>query len=98
MYKRTTRHEFTPDEVELLSLIGDLAASSLARAQLYDRQRRQIEELRTLAQVSEMVTSPLYIDDMLDIVSEMAAQIMDVTVCQVYLRDDTPKYITAPYG
>lgn len=83
-------HEFTTDEVELLSLIGDLAASSLARAQLYDRQRRQIEELRTLAQVSEMVTSPLYIDDILDIVSEMAAQIMDVTACQVYLLDDTP--------
>jgi two-component system, sensor histidine kinase PdtaS len=85
-----TRHEFTLDEVELLSLIGDLAASSLARAKLYDRQRRQIEELRTLAQVSEMVTSPLYIDDMLDIVSEMAAQIMNASACQVYLLDDTP--------
>ncbi len=85
-----TNHKFTDDEVELLSLIGDLAASSLARARLYDRQRRQIEELRALAQVSEMVTSPLYIDDMLDIVSEMAAQIMNVTTCQVYLLDDTP--------
>ena len=37
------RRHFTPTEVELVSLIGDLAASSLARAQLYDRQRRQIE-------------------------------------------------------
>ncbi len=91
-------HEFTADEVELLSLIGDLAASSLARAQLYDRQRRQIEELRTLAQVSEMVTSPLYIDDILDIVSEMAAQIMDVTACQVYLLDDSPETLQRHTG
>ena len=91
------RH-FTPTEVELVSLIGDLAASSLARAQLYDRQRRQIEELRTLAQVSEMVTSPLYIDDMLDIVSEMAAQIMDVSTCQVYLIDDTPNTVQRHTG
>lgn len=89
----TTTYHFAPAEVELVSMIGDLAASSLARAQLYDRQRRQITELRTLAQVSEMVTSPLYIDDMLDIVSEMAAQIMDVTTVQVYLIDDTPNTV-----
>jgi two-component sensor histidine kinase len=82
-------HEYSADEVEVLSLIGDLAATTLARAQLYDRQRRQIEELRTLAQVSETVTSPLYLDEMLGIVSEMAAQIMDASVCHVYLLDDT---------
>lgn len=94
----TTPYHFAPAEVELVSMIGDLAASSLARAQLYDRQRRQIEELRTLAQVSEMVTSPLFIDDMLDIVSEMAAQIMDVTTVQVYLIDDTPNSVQRHTG
>jgi signal transduction protein with GAF and PtsI domain/anti-sigma regulatory factor (Ser/Thr protein kinase) len=94
----TTPYHFAPAEVELVSMIGDLAASSLARAQLYDRQRRQIEELRTLAQVSEMVTSPLYIDDMLDIVSKMAAQIMGVTTVQVYLIDDTPNTVQRHTG
>ena len=81
-------HAFSDDEVEILSLIGDLAASTLARAQLYDRQRRQIAELRTLAEVSETVTSPLYLDEMLEIVSEMAAQIMGAAVCHVYLLDE----------
>jgi len=82
-------HNFSADEVQVLSLIGDLAATTLARAQLYDRQRRQISELRTLAQVSETVTSPLYLDEMLRIVSKMAAQIMDASVCHVYLLDET---------
>jgi signal transduction protein with GAF and PtsI domain len=81
-------HAFSDDEIEVLSLIGDLAASTLTRAQLYDRQRRQIAELRTLAEVSETVTSPLYLDEMLEIVSEMAAQIMDAAVCHVYLLDE----------
>jgi signal transduction protein with GAF and PtsI domain len=94
----TTIYHFAPAEVELVSMIGDLAASSLARAQLYDRQRRQIEELRTLAQVSEMVTSPIYIDDMLDIVSKMAAQIMAVRTVQVYLIDDTPNTVQRHTG
>jgi two-component sensor histidine kinase len=81
-------HEYSTDEVEVLSLIGDLAATTLARAQLYDRQQRQIGELRTLAQVSETVTSPLYLDEMLGIVSEMAAQIMNASICHVYLLDE----------
>jgi two-component sensor histidine kinase len=80
--------DFTTDEVEVLSLIGDLAANTLMRAQLYDRQQRQIQELSALAEVSETVTSPLYLDEMLGIVSEMAAQIMDATVCHVYLLDE----------
>jgi len=81
-------HDYSADEVEVLSLIGDLAATALARAQLYDRQQRQIGELRTLARVSETVTSPLYLDEMLGIVSEMAAQIMNASVCHIYLLDE----------
>lgn len=81
--------EFSVNEVEVLSLIGDLAATTLARAQLYDRQQRQISELRTLAQISETVTSPLYLDEMLGIVSEMAAQIIDAAVCHIYLLDES---------
>ena len=91
-------HHFSPDEVEVLSLIGDLAATTLARAQLYDRQQRQIGELRTLAQVSETVTSPLYLDEMLGIVSEMAAQIMDASVCHVYLLDEASSTLQRPTG
>jgi signal transduction protein with GAF and PtsI domain len=82
------RHDYSADEVEVLSLIGDLAATTLMRAQLYYRQQRQINELRTLAQVSETVTSPLYLDEMLGIVSEMAAQVMDASVCHIYLLDE----------
>ncbi len=91
------RH-FTPTEAELVSLIGDLAAGSLVRAQLYDRQRRQIEELRTLARVSEMVTSPLYIDDMLDIVSDMAAQVMNVSAVHIYLINDLSQTVERHTG
>lgn len=91
-------HEYTADEVEILSLIGDLAASTLARAQLYDRQRRQIRELSTLAQISETVTSPMYLDEMLGIVSEMAAQIMEATVCHVYLLDDSQETLIRHTG
>lgn len=81
-------HQFSPGEIEVLSLVGDLAAGALAKAQLYDKQRRQIEELRALAQISEVVTSPQYLDDILDVVTEMAAQAMGAAVCSIFLLDE----------
>lgn len=81
-------HSFNPEEVETLSLIGDLAAGALAKAQLHDSQRRQIEELEALAEVSEVVTSPQYLDDVLDVVTAMAARLMDAAVCSIFLLDD----------
>ena len=82
-------HDFSADEIEFVSLIGDLAAGALDRASLYDQMQRQIAELTTLAKVSETVTSPLYLDEMLDLVVEMAAKVMNAPVCSLRLHDDT---------
>ena len=81
-------HDFSRDEIELVSLIGDLAAGALDRASLYDQMQRQIAELTTLAKVSETVTSPLYLDEMLDLVVEMAAKVMSAPLCSLRLLDD----------
>lgn len=80
--------DFAPAEVELAALISDLAAGALDRALLYDRMNRQITELGTLARVSATVTSPLYLDEMLNLVVEMAAQVMGAPVCTLRLLDE----------
>ncbi|MCC7359547.1 MAG: GAF domain-containing protein [Anaerolineales bacterium] len=82
-------HEFTADEVELAALISDLAAGAIDRALLYDHMNRQIGELTTLAKVSETVNSPIYLDEMLDLVVEMAAKVMGAPVCALRLIDGT---------
>ncbi len=80
------RH-FSGDEIEMLALIGDLAAGALVKAQLYDRQRRQLDDLRTLAQVSEAITSPQYLDDILSVVTELAARTVGAAGCAIYLLE-----------
>lgn len=82
------RHEFTEDEVNILSLVGDLAAGALAKAQLHDKQKQQIEELRALAELSEVMTSPQYLDDILDVVTEMAAKTMNAALCSIFLHNE----------
>lgn len=81
-------HEFTPDEIESAQLISDLAAGALDRASLYDSMNRQITELTTLAKVSETVTSPIYLDEMLNLVVEMAAKVMGAPVCSLRLVEE----------
>jgi signal transduction protein with GAF and PtsI domain len=81
-------HEFSDDEVELLALIGDLAAGALEKALLYEGMQRQIAELSALAEVSETITSPRYLDEMLDVVVEMAARVMNARLCSLMLLDE----------
>lgn len=81
-------HEFSAEEVELLSLIGDLAAGALEKAMLYERMQRQIAELTTLAEVSKTITAPLYLDQMLGLIVDMAARVMRAKVCSLMLLDE----------
>ncbi|MBN1656941.1 MAG: GAF domain-containing protein [Anaerolineae bacterium] len=83
-----TTHDFSADEVELLSLIADLAAGALEKALLYEGMQRQIAELSALAEVSETITAPLYLDDMLDLVVDMAARVMKARLCSLMLVDE----------
>lgn len=97
--------QFSAEEVELLSLIGDLAAGALVKARLYDSQSSQLAELQALAQASEAIAAPQYLDDMLDVVTSMAAQMMNAAVCSLFLLDESgrqlelrsAKRVTTPY-
>ncbi|MDR7484597.1 MAG: GAF domain-containing protein [Armatimonadota bacterium] len=84
----TAVHEYAPDEIELLSVIADLAAGAIEKATLYDNMRRQINELSTLAEASKTITSPLYLEEMLHLIVEMAAGMMDARLCSLMLLDE----------
>ncbi len=88
-----TYHEFTGYEIELLQLISALAAGALAKAQILDKQQQQIHELQALATVSEAMTSPQYLDDLLNIVTEMAAKTMNASVCSLFLINEQGTYL-----
>jgi two-component sensor histidine kinase len=81
-------HDFSADEAERLMLIGDLAAGALDRAILYDSMNRRLEELTTLARVSQTVASPMVSEEMLSLVVEMAAKVMGTEVCSLQLVDE----------
>ncbi len=93
-------HSWGEDEVELLSIIADLASGALEKARLYDSMRRQIMELSTLAEVSETLTSPMYLEQILRLLVEMTARVFDAPLCTVMLldRDDLVLAAAHPDG
>jgi two-component sensor histidine kinase len=84
----TAVHEYAPDEIELLSVIADLAAGAIEKATLYDSMRRQIMELSTLAEASKTITSPLYLEEMLRLIVEMATGMLEARLCSLMLLDE----------
>jgi two-component system, sensor histidine kinase PdtaS len=93
----TDRHEYTEDQIELLSIIADMASGALEKARLHDSMRRQIMELSTLAEVSETLTSPLYLEQILRLLVEMAARVFDAPLCTVMLLDGAELVLAASH-
>ncbi|MCS7287318.1 MAG: GAF domain-containing protein [Anaerolineae bacterium] len=92
-------HDYTEEEIELLSLVADLAAGAIEKAMLYDNMQRQLEELSALAEVSKTIVSPLYLDDVLKVVVEMAARMIKAEGSLLLLLDEKGELsIRASYG
>lgn len=92
-------HDYTEEEIELLSLVADLAAGAIEKAMLYDNMQRQLEELSALAEVSKTIVSPLYLDDVLKVVVEMAARMIKAEGSLLLLLDEKGELsVRASYG
>ena len=88
-----SQREFDEAAIELLQLIADLAAGALTKTRLLESQSRQIGELKALARASEAVNSPEYMDEILDVVNEMAAQHMKAALCSVFLVNEAGTHL-----
>ena len=89
----TAVHDYTPNEIDLLSLISELAAGAVAKAQIHEAQKSQLQDLRALAEVSAAAINPQYLDDLLDVVTDMAARTMGAAVCSLFLLDEEERLV-----
>jgi len=84
-HKRPRRYR--EDELALLSTIANQVGGAIENARLYDQMRRKALQLETLSQVSETVASSRIIDDVLQLIVTMTAQMMGSKICSIMLLD-----------
>jgi K+-sensing histidine kinase KdpD len=80
--------EITEEEVRTLFAFSDQLVRAMRSRNLVDELRQRIEELSSVYELSQAVNSVLELDALLDIIVNMAAEILRTERCSLMLLDD----------
>lgn len=80
-------HKHSDAEKTLLSIIGHQVGGAIENARLYQETARRSQQISTLAQVGQLITSGTYLDEMLQLIVRMIAEMMQARVCSVMIVD-----------
>lgn len=84
-HKRLRRYR--ADELALLTTIANQVGGAIENARLYDEMTRKARQLETLSLVSETVVSNRVIEDVMQLIVTMTAQMMQSKICSIMLLD-----------
>jgi PAS domain S-box-containing protein len=82
------RRRFTPDEISLLSACADQAAIAIENARLYDASRAQVSRMRRLAELSQLVTSSLDFQKVMDVVTQSVLDLLQADLVRLWVVDE----------
>ena len=78
----------TPDEVALLSFVGEQMGGAIAKSRLAVQTESAMRRLETLTSIAEAVSAESYLDRILHSISSMLADSFDAQVCSIMLVDE----------
>ncbi|MCS6777312.1 MAG: GAF domain-containing protein [Chloroherpetonaceae bacterium] len=85
---RTRRpHNYSKTQIHLLSGIASQVAGAIERSRRYRQLEKHADQLHTLSEVSQAITSNLYLEELLQLIVGMTAQTMNYKICTVMLVD-----------
>ncbi len=82
------RHTHTPDEIALVSFIGEQMGGAIAKSKLEERSESAARRMEALAGLARKMSEDNYLDRILQAISEMMAETLDSPVCSVMLVDE----------
>ena len=81
-------HSHSPEEVALVSFIGEQMGGAIAKSRLEERSETAAKRMETLAAVAQTISAENYLDRILQAISEMVAETLDSPVCSIMLIDE----------
>jgi GAF domain-containing protein len=82
------RHAHTPDEVALISFIGEQMGGAIVKSRLAERSVSASRRMEVLAGLARTIAEESYLDRILQAISEMLAETFDSPVCSIMLVDE----------
>jgi two-component sensor histidine kinase/putative methionine-R-sulfoxide reductase with GAF domain len=85
---RTTHpHKYSARQIHLLGTIASQVAGAIELARLYHASETKASQLTAISEVSKSITSNLYLDEVLQLITTMTAQTMGFVICSIMLVD-----------
>jgi signal transduction protein with GAF and PtsI domain len=84
-------HSYPRATVMLVEMIAQLVGGALLGVQLQEMERRRQRELETLTQVTQAVVSSRYLDEILQLIVTVTAELMGSKICALMLLDEEKK-------
>jgi diguanylate cyclase (GGDEF)-like protein len=88
LVERRERHEFTPEDVRLVSALADVAALAIGNARISGRQAVANTRLHALLNTSRALSSTVVLEEVLERLSQEAAHVLDAPSCYIYEYDE----------
>jgi signal transduction protein with GAF and PtsI domain len=80
-------HKHSDAETTLLSIIGHQVGSAIENARLYQETILRSAQISTLAQVGQIIASGRYLEEILQLIVNIIAKMMQARVCSIMLVD-----------
>ena len=89
------RHAHTPEEVALLTFLGEQIGGAIALSTLAQRSSSALRRIEALSAVNRAISAESYLDRILQTIAATLAQSFDVPLCTIWLADDDRRELTA---
>ena len=87
-------HRHSVGELTLLKTIGEQVGGAIENARLYDEMKKKTMQIETLSAVSRTISSSQYIEEILQLIVAMTAEMMTSKICSMMLLDEEKKELT----
>ncbi|VAX35270.1 hypothetical protein MNBD_UNCLBAC01-1728 [hydrothermal vent metagenome] len=88
-HKKT--HEYSKGTMNLISLIAKQISGAIVNARLYEETKQKALQFDSLVKVSESITSEKYLDEILDLIAVVTAEMLHSKICSIRLLDKKGK-------
>jgi GAF domain-containing protein len=82
------KHVHTPDEIALVSFIGEQMGGAIAKSKLAERSESAARRMEALAGLARTISEENYLDRILQAISSMVAETFESPVCSIMLVDE----------
>ena len=85
-HKKT--HEYAANTINLISIIAKQISGVIISARLFEETKKKALQFDSLIRVSQSITSPDYLDEILNLIVVVTAEMLNSKICSIMMLDE----------